>query len=423
MTSRIIRRGVVALATLSATALAFAGCSAGGDTSGGDPNAEATITLATFNNFGYSDELLQRYMDEHPNITVVQTKVAESADARSNFFQKLGKEGLADVEAVDIDWLAEAMQYSDLLAEVPDDLKGRWLDYKEAAATDPDGRLIGYGTDVGPQALCYRADLFEEAGLPTAPDDVAALFDGDWNNFFDVADQYREATGRPMVDAALGPFQGIVNQIEFTYTEPGGEVIATSNPELREAYDLLTERAVPNSAFAEQWTDDWNAAMANGEFATMLCPPWMLGIISGNAPDVSGWEIANVFPNGGGNWGGAYLVVPQNGPNVAAAQEFADWLTAPEQQLVAFENVGAFPAQVEALEAPELTGFVNEFFNNAPTGEIFAERAEAVTVAPYKDEVYFQYNDALQDAVTRVFDGVEDADTSWDTFVSQVEAF
>ena len=62
--------------------------------------------------------------------------------------------------------------------------------------------------------------------------------------------------------------------------------------------------------------------MANGEFATMLCPGWMLGVIAGNAPDVTGWEVANVFPNGGGNWGGSYLTVPANGENVEAAQRW-----------------------------------------------------------------------------------------------------
>ena len=105
-------------------------------------------------------------MDENPNVTIVHNKAAESADARKNYFQKLGKEGLADIEAVEVDWFAEAMQYSDLLAAVPDELKGRWLDWKEAGATDADGNLMGFGTDIGPQAICYRADLFEAAGLP-----------------------------------------------------------------------------------------------------------------------------------------------------------------------------------------------------------------------------------------------------------------
>ena len=424
MNSRAFRRSAVAVAAFSASAIVLAGCAGGG---GGQPSADSdepiTLTIATFNDFGYTDELLQEYMDENPNVTIVHNRAAESGDARANYFQKLGKEGLADIEAVEIDWFAEAMQYSDLLAEAPDSVKGRWLDWKEAAATDGDGRLVGFGTDIGPQGICYRADLFEAAGLPSDREGVAELFDGDWENFLDVADQYKEATGKPMIDSANSVLQGIVNQIEYTYTEPDGTVIATDNPEIQAAYELVTERAVPNSAYAGQWSDDWFASMANGEFATMLCPGWMLGVISGNAPDVTGWDIADVFPNGGGNWGGSYLTVPANGANVDAALALADWLTAPEQQVKAFTNAGTFPSQLEAYEDPTLTDATNEYFNDAPTGQILSARAEAVTVAPFKDASYFKYHDALQNAVTRVFDGVEDEQTSWDTWVAEVEAF
>ncbi|MGN8553763.1 UNVERIFIED_CONTAM: ABC transporter substrate-binding protein [Microbacterium sp. SLM126] len=424
MNSRAFRRSAVAIAAFSATAIVLAGCAGGG---GGEPSADPdepiTLTIATFNDFGYTDELLQEYMDENPNVTIVHNRAAESGDARANYFQKLGKEGLADIEAVEIDWFAEAMQYSDLLAEAPDSVKGRWLDWKEAAATDGDGRLVGFGTDIGPQGICYRADLFEAAGLPSDREAVAELFNGDWENYLDVADQYKAATGKPMIDSANSVLQGIVNQMEFTYTEPDGTIIATENPDIEAAYDLVTERAVPNSAYPGQWSDDWFASMANGEFATMLCPGWMLGVISGNAPDVTGWDIADVFPNGGGNWGGSYLTVPANGANVDAALQLADWLTAPEQQVKAFTNAGTFPSQIEAYEDPALTDATNEYFNDAPTGQILSQRAEAVTVAPYKDASYFKYHDALQNAVTRVFDGVEDQQTSWNTWVAEVEAF
>ncbi len=425
MNSRALRRiGLVAgVATTSAIILAGCAGGGGGTSTEGGGDGEITLTLATFNNFGYTDELLQEYMDENPNVKIVHNKAAESGDARANFFQKLGKEGLADIEAVEIDWFAEAMQYSDLLAEVPDSAKGRWLDWKEAGATDADGRLVGFGTDIGPQAICYRADLFAAAGLPSTPDEVATLFDGDWGNFFDVADKYKAATGKPMIDAANSVLQGIVNQMEYTYTEPDGTVIATENPEIADAYNLVVERAVPNAAYSGQWSDDWNASMANGEFATMLCPGWMLGIISGNAPDVTGWEVANVFPNGGANWGGSYLTVPENGKNVEAALALADWLTAPEQQAKTFVNAGQFPSAIEAQSDPAITDSTNEFFNNAPTGQIFAERSEAITVTPYKDANYFKYHDALQNAVNRVFDGVEDQKTSWETWVAEVSAF
>ncbi|WP_426322992.1 extracellular solute-binding protein [Microbacterium sp. E-13] len=413
----------MAIAAFSASAIVLAGCAGGNGDEASSEDGQITLTLATFNDFGYDDELLQEYMDANPDVKIVHNKAAITDDARTNFFAKLGKEGLADIEAVEVDWFAEAMQYSDLLAEVPDSAKGRWVDWKEAAATDADGRLVGFGTDIGPQAVCYRADLFAAAGLPSTPDEVAAAIDGDWDTFFDLADQYKAATGKPMLDAANSAFQGIINQVEFPYDEEDGTVVATTSPETKAAYELVVERGIPNSAYSGQWSDDWNASMANGEFAAMLCPPWMLGIISGNAPDVTGWEIANAFPNGGGNWGGSYLTVPANGKNVDAALALADWLTAPEQQAKTFVNAGQYPSAVEAQSDPAITESSNEFFAGAPTGKIFADRSEAITVTPYKSANYFKYNTALQDAITRVFDGVEDPETSWNTYVAEVEAF
>ena len=41
----------------------------------------------------------------------------------------------------------------------------------------------------------------------------------------------------------------------------------------------------------------------------------------------------------------------------------------------------------------------------------------------YKSVDFIKYNQALQDAVTRVFDGLEDQQTAWDTYVAEVEAF
>ena len=423
MRSRALRRLGLVAGVATTSALVLAGCAGGGggDTTDGGDGEPASITLATFNDFGYTDELLAEFTAE-TGIEVVQNKAATSNDARANFFQKLGKGGLADVEAVEVDWFTEMMQYSDLVVPVPDDLKGRWLDWKEAAATDAGGNLVAYGTDVGPQAVCFRGDLFEAAGLPSDREAVAELFPT-WDAFFDIADEYTEKTGKPFIDSANSVLQGLVNQLEYAYEEPDGTIIAADNPEIRAAYDTVVDRAIPVSGFAGQWSEDWYAAMANGEFAAMLCPPWMHGIIQGEAPDVTGWDVANAFPEGGGNWGGSYLVIPADGQNIEAAQQLADWLTSPETQIKAFNNAGTFPSQLEAQQSPDLTGYVNEYFNDAPTGEIGIDRSNAITVSTYKGEKYFQFHDALQNAVTRVFDGLEDKETAWNNWLTEIASF
>jgi len=420
--TRARNRILATAAAASVAALALAGCATGGGDAAGS-GGEITLTVATFNDFGYTDALLQEYMDEHPNVKIVHNRAATSNEARENYFQKLGKKGLADIEAIEVDWLPEVMKYSDLLAPVDDGLKDRWLDWKTAAATDKDGNLIGYGTDIGPEGVCYRSDLFAAAGLPTDRDEVAKLLEGDWARYFEVGQQYTDATGQAFFDSAGGTYQGMINQVEAAYEDPkSGDIIATDNDEVKDIYDQVLTASATQSAHLGQWSDDWMAGLANGSFATMLCPGWMLGVIEGNAKDVTGWDIANVFPGGGGNWGGSYLTVPANGANVEAAQDLADWLTAPEQQIKAFSNAGTFPSQNDALTDDALLGATNAFFNDAPTGQILSERAQAVTVAPFKGAFYFQINDAMQKALTRVEEGTQDADASWTQWTEEVKA-
>ena len=105
----------------------------------------------------------------------------------------------------------------------------------------------------------------------------------------------------------------------------------------------------------------------------------------------------------------------------AEAKKLAAWLTAPEQQIKAFKAKGTFPSQVEALTSDDLLSQTNAFFNDAPTGQILADRAKAVTVAPFKGPNYFAINDAMQQALARVdVDKTDDPASSWAKFEEAV---
>ena len=443
------RRKTVLGLTASAAILALtvAGCSSSSDpaepttpatdsTMSAAPDAAAepvTLTLATFNTPGYQQieqpdapyqyDLIEEYEDANPNVTVVYDRKAESGDARTNFFAKLGPGGLADVEMVEVDWMPEVMQYSDLLEDLSNDGNAdRWLPAKVADATDADGRMIGDGTDVGPQAVCYRESLMEAAGLPSDPEGVATLLDGDWANFFDVGQQYFDKTGKAFFDSTSGIWQGMIGQIDPAYEEAGTDaIIAADNADVKAAYDQLTAASMDQSTHLGQWSEDWSAAFKSGGFAVILCPPWMLGVVKGNSgEETTDWNIANVYPNGGGNWGGSWLTVPSNGANVDEAKKFVDWLTAPEQQAKAFANAGTYPSQPAAYDNPLVKDAVDEYFNGANTGTIFADRAKAVPAAPFKGKFYFQVNDAINNALTRVDDGTDAPAASWDKALTDI---
>ena len=418
-------RGLAATAGVASLALILAACgsdsdestSATGD-SGGESSGDAiTLTVATFNEFGYED-IITEYMELNPNITVEQRKAATTGEARDNLNTRLAAgSGLADIEAIEVDWLPELKVYEDVFVDLSDpELEGRWLDWKTAEATTEDGALIGYGTDAGPEAVCYRSDLFEAAGLPTDRDEVAALLGSTWDDYFAVGADFAANSDVPWFDSAGAIYKGMINQVENAYEESDGTPIPLSeNTETKAVYDAVLAASDQGlSANLNQWSEDWTNAFQTDGFATMLCPAWMLGVIEGNAAGVEGWDIADTFPGGGGNWGGSFLTVPTQGENLEEAQKLAAWLTAPEQQIKAFQAKGTFPSQVDALSDPALLEVTREFFNDAPAGQIMANRAEAVTVQPFKGENYFAIDTVVADAITRVdVEQTDDAESSW----------
>ncbi|MEO5780701.1 MULTISPECIES: extracellular solute-binding protein [Arthrobacter] len=423
------------LAALSAAAaclaLTLSGCGAeapkGSGAAGETGKEPVTLSIATFNEFGYED-LLKEYENLNPNVTIQHKKAATTNEARDNLTTRLAAgSGLSDIEGIEVDWLAELKEFPEQFADLKDPaVEGRWLDWKTEAATTMDGKLIGYGTDSGPEAVCYNSELLKAAGLPADRESVAKMVGSTWDSYFDAGRKFVAAgTGAAWFDSAGAIYQGMSNQLEKAYEKEDGTVIATENPAVKDVYNQVLEASTQDnlSAHLTQWSSDWQAGFQSQKFATTLCPGWMLGVIEGNAAGVTGWDVANVFPGGGGNWGGSYLTVPEQGKHQAEAKKLAAWLTAPEQQVKAFTAKGTFPSQVEALTSETLLSQTNAFFNDAPTGEIFAERAKAVGATPFKGSKFFPINDAMQQALTRVdVDKSDDAASSWEKFVTAVKS-
>ena len=393
------------------------------------PAEKITLTVSVFNEMGY-ENVIAGYKEVNPNVEVKLDRAATSDEAREKYMTGLAAgSGMADVAAVEVDWLPEIMENADLLTDLTSDsVKGRWLDWKVAQATTPDGKLVGYGTDIGPEGVCYRADLFEKAGLPTDRDEVAKALGSTWDDYFNLGKQFVAKSDSAWFDSADAIFQGMVNQLEnpFSSTMPEETLIPLEeNTQIKSIYDQIIKAAQDDklSANLQQWQPDWQNAFQNNGFATMLCPGWMLGVIEGNAKGVEGWDIAPAFPGGGGNWGGSFLTVPAQGKNVEEAKKLADWMTAPEQQIKAFKDKGVFPSQVEALTSQDLLSVKNAFFNDAPTGQILADRAKAVTVVPFKGPNYFAYRAAISNAINRVdVDKSANAADSWATAAADIKA-
>ncbi|MET9866546.1 extracellular solute-binding protein [Streptomyces sp. NPDC006386] len=421
---RFPRRSLAVLAAVALTALA-AGCGAGDE---GSADGKITLNISTFSEWGYGD-LLKEYQKLHPEITVKHNRFATSDEAKEQFQTALGAgSGLADVVGVDNSWMPQIRKYPDNFVDLSSPkVEGRWKDWTTKLASTDDGKLLGYATDIGPQTIAYRADLFKAAGLPTDRKAVAELFGGDdatWDDFFAVGEKFMAArTGPAFYDASASVATSWADQYEVLWEDPKtDDIIAGENKDLRNIYDTVTSHE-DLSAHLARFSEDWVSAFQKDKFAVMLAPSWMLGVIKGNAAGVKGWDVADVYPNGGVNSGGSYLTVPTQSKHPKEAQALAEWLTAPEQQLKAFKSTGNFPSQVKAQNSPELQKVTDPFFHDAPVGKFLTARASAIKTIPYKGENYFAITAAFNDAINRVsVDKTHSAKESWDMFVDGLDA-
>ncbi|MFC7470349.1 extracellular solute-binding protein [Actinomadura keratinilytica] len=233
-----------------------------------------------------------------------------------------------------------------------------FLPWKQSQVTTADDKVIGLGTDIGPMAVCYRKDKFEEAGLPTDRDEVAKLWEGDWAKYVAVGERFKEGVKGDKVafmDSASGLFNAMIYGGPQQFYDKEGELVYADNPVVKDAWKLASKAATSDlTAKLRQFQPGWDPGLANGTFATAVCPAWMMAHISEKAGEANKgkWDVAKA-PKGA-NWGGSFLGVMENSPVKKEAQELVAWLTAPEQQAFLFQKQSLFPSSRTALESPEV---------------------------------------------------------------------
>ncbi|MEU4095062.1 extracellular solute-binding protein [Streptomyces sp. NPDC026673] len=406
------RTAAVAITAVAALGVSLlAGCSkdsdgpakAGG--SEGDGKGKITLTVGTFGVFGYKQAgLYEEYEKAHPNITIKENVIERNDAYYPQLLTHLAAgSGLSDIQAIEVGNINEivttqAAKFEDL-SKAAGVEKSNYLDWKWAQASTSDGKTVGLGTDIGPMAICYRTDLFKKAGLPTDRADVAKLWAGDWNKYLDAGKTYTKNApkGTTFLDSSAGLYQAISNGASERYYDSSGKVIYKTSPAVKEAWDLAMEATTGKmTAKLKLFDKAWDQGFANGRFASLPCPSWMLGYIQEKSGDAGKgkWDVA-AAPKPA-NWGGSFVGVPSAGKNKAEAVKLAAWLTAPEQQAKVFAKQASFPSAPGAYDLPEVKDAKHEYFNNAPIGQIFADAAKSIptlVIGPKDQQIYTAITD------------------------------
>ncbi len=301
--------------------------------------------------------------------------------------------------------------------------RSRYLPWtmQQVAFGEP-GAVYGVPQDVGPLALYYRKDLFEQAGIavPTT-----------WDEFYQAAKQVK-AKGGLMVNFApdgASFFAGLAWQGGgrwFSYTDTGWAVHMTDANTMRVAQywqKMLDEKLV--DAKPTLSNVQLKALDTGQEWAT-IGAAWTAKLVENGAPDTSGkWAVAPL-PNWqsnqrvSGNWGGSTTVVFKGTKHPAEAAKFALWAFGNlDAEALNNKNGGQFPATLSGeTDLPALRQ-TYPYFGGQVIWKVFQDAASTVDQkwqwGPTMTQTYTDLNDGLSAAVNgqaTIADAVRQAQSS-----------
>jgi len=433
------RRGkMLAVAAVTTLALGVTTACSSSDTpsqpsSGATAAAEpVTVKVQTFGggkNFGYK-EAIDKWNASHTDIKIQEEHLTDQFEQVywPQMIQWLqAGAGAGDVVGIDEGGMGLAKAHPEWWADLGefglDKRKADFADWKYQNGVTTDGKLFGLGTDIGGMSMCYRADLFKKAGLPTDRAEVSALWPT-WDDFVKVGQQFQgKVKNAHFLDGTNTIYNVVLVQEaakngNVSYFDTSNQLIFDKNPAVKSAFDFAQKVSkLGLTAKLQSFTDDWNTGFKKAQFATLGCPSWMLGGVSGTAGDGAKgkWDVAAV-PGEGGNWGGSWLAVPKSSKHPKEAAAVLDYLTGKDAEVSVFTYAGNMPSNSQAQSDPAVQGAKNDYFNSAPVGEIFAKSATSLQPV-FLGAKHAQVKNAVESVITAFDTGAVPYDQAWQKLV------
>jgi cellobiose transport system substrate-binding protein len=409
---RLLQAAVLTAATASVTA------ACGGSGSGSKDSKNLTLWYWSG---GLSDKVVADAKTHFTGATLKASVIGGDFKTKLLTAMKGGGNLMPDITGVkgeDIaSFLPNASRFIDLNSVGADKISSKYLSWKLKQATTKDGKLIGFPIDVGPCAMFYREDLFEKAGLPTAPDKVASQM-SNWDDYFAAGVELHKALNKTFLINNIGSiFSMIVGQGTKRFIDENNKFIGDQD-HIRTAW---TTSVKPYTMGTDAKINDntWNAAVSGGALGTELGAAWHALDISNAAPKLKGkWRVASL-PGGPSNLGGSFLALPSTCRNPELAFQMISWILNPENQARGFTDAALFPTAPAAYSLPALTGG-DAYFGGQKTIEVFGPAAKAIPTAyeaPADAAVAAPYYNEL----TNIESKGKSPEAAWQDAVSQAK--
>lgn len=398
----------------------LAGC---GSQTAQEDNRKARITIVGWNIAAatFRDQA-EAFEKANPDIAV---DVQEVDDKYTRFTARMA----AGVDIPDI-VLVQNRDLSTFMNKYPDaflDITDEVADYKDNYipaswdAVTKDGKIYGVPMDMGPAALFYRADLWQQAGI-----DANAI--ETWDDFI--------AAGKKLDEHFHGEVSmtGTAEDSDFydlLLTEAGGAYVSQDDKEViinneagvkaTEMYQKMAQAGIMRNAV------DWDGrlmAMKKGQIASVPYGVWFAGTIESTVPDQKGnWKIMPLpaFEKGGlrsANSGGSVVAVAKNTAHPEAVMRFLDYAFNSDEGVAFQLDHGLFPAYMPIYNSSEFAK-KNDYFGVAiyPQFVDIAKEMQALHRGPITLDTSKESSDFIKALL-----GGKDAKSALDEFAAQIVA-
>jgi multiple sugar transport system substrate-binding protein len=414
MTNRIARAGG---ALMLVSALALSACSSGATTDGGTDAAacapsEGAVTLNFTTWLPGMEDAVAIWNAKNPDIQVkVQTGPNGNGGTYKNFFNQIEAGNAPDLGQIEYDALPN-FRVQDGVVNIADcagvmDAQDQFIDWTWSQVTfGEDNAVYAVPQDTGPEALFYRADLFEKAGIPVPTT---------WDEYAAAAKQIRAEGGyiTNFSQSDINAFAGLVWQAGGQWFENDGTAwnVTLDSPESTMVADywqgLLDDDLV---ATLPPWTDEWNNGYNTGEVWSWVSAVWGANTITSGAPDTAGnWAVApmpqwKAGESAAGNWGGSSTAVLKGSKHPYEAAQFALWLnTDPEALTSMNKTANIYPATKAGGDLPVFAEGL-DFYGGQNIYEVFAAAGAQVnpnfTWGPTMTQTYTDVADGFSAAIS-----------------------
>ena len=324
------------------------------------------------------------FNEMYPNIEVELVFTDTTSHHQSLQTSLASGQGAPDVAMVEGAYIAQyknSLALCDLNAFGAQDYKDDFGPFKWNQAISDDGtRMVAIPWDLGPTLLYYRSDVFEEVGLPTDPDEVTAMM-STWDGFLEICEKVSIPGQRWALPSAAYPYQWLF--INRDYFNDKLELVLERDGDIDCLNACLKIRQNGWDMNVDMWSGEAYAAYQAGTCVMVAAGSWFSGFLKTDIdPDGAGHWRAVALPAGmpATNWGGSFLVIPEQSQNKEAAWAFLTYmLCTSEGQNAMFKAVDYFPAYEPAwTAAPELYEEGDPYFGGQAPNKLAAEIASKV---------------------------------------------